>query len=87
LEEQPHAKEIDDAPKPAVWSADEGRELVPVARNEERPLPDALRKIAGRAPMGNRNAYKHGRYTTEAIKRRKQTAELIRMALLLAEEA
>jgi hypothetical protein len=48
LEEQPHAKEIAHAPQPAVWSADKTRELVPIARDDERPLPDARRNVAGR---------------------------------------
>jgi hypothetical protein len=30
------------------------------------------------APKGNKNALKHGRYTAEAIARRKEIAELIR---------
>jgi len=32
------------------------------------------------APTGNTNALKHGRYTVEAIARRRQLSELIRMA-------
>nr|WP_275993366.1 HGGxSTG domain-containing protein [Bradyrhizobium sp. 40] len=32
------------------------------------------------APKGNRNALKHGRYTTEAIFRRQAIAALLRMA-------
>jgi len=30
------------------------------------------------APKGNRNAYKHGRYTAEAIARRRETSSLLR---------
>ena len=30
------------------------------------------------APLGNRNAWKHGRYSREAIERRREVAELIR---------
>src|SRR3954463_2485229 len=30
------------------------------------------------APIGNRNAFRHGRYTAEAIARRRQLSELIR---------
>ena len=30
------------------------------------------------APIGNRNALKHGRYTAEAIKRRRELAALLR---------
>jgi hypothetical protein len=32
------------------------------------------------APKGNRNAFKHGRYTAEGIARRKWIAKLVRMA-------
>jgi hypothetical protein len=31
-------------------------------------------------PKGNRNAWKHGRYSAEAIARRRSLAELIRQA-------
>lgn len=30
------------------------------------------------APKGNRNAFKHGRYTAEALARRREVAALIR---------
>jgi hypothetical protein len=36
------------------------------------------------APKGNKNAYKHGRHTAEAIKQRRENAELIQMALSIA---
>jgi hypothetical protein len=42
-------KEIAHAPQPAVWSADKTRQPVPIARDDERPLPDARRNVAGRA--------------------------------------
>jgi len=32
------------------------------------------------APMGNTNALRHGHYTAEAIARRRELSELIRMA-------
>jgi len=32
------------------------------------------------APIGNKNAFRHGRYTAEAIARRREISELIRMA-------
>ena len=32
------------------------------------------------APIGNTNALRHGRYTAEAIARRRQVSELIRTA-------
>jgi len=37
------------------------------------------------APKGNRNAYKHGRYTAEAIARRREVASLLRSIKALAE--
>jgi hypothetical protein len=48
-EDQPHAKQIAPAPKPAVWSADKEGEPVPIARHVERPLPAARRPVAGGA--------------------------------------
>jgi hypothetical protein len=50
-EEQPHAKQIAYAPQLPMWSADKEREPVPIARDAERPVPTARRKIAGR-PQG-----------------------------------
>jgi len=38
------------------------------------------------APKGNRNAYKHGRYTAEAIERRRELAALLRAMHALASE-
>ena len=35
------------------------------------------------APRGNKNALKHGRYTSEAIEERRQVRELLRQALAL----
>jgi hypothetical protein len=49
LEDQPHAKQIAYAPQPPLWSADKERELVPVARDAERPVSPARRKVAGRS--------------------------------------
>ena len=46
LEEQPHAKQLAHEPEPAMWSPNEERDAVPVARDGERPLPDARGKIA-----------------------------------------
>jgi hypothetical protein len=36
------------------------------------------------APKGNRNAFKHGRYTAEAIANRRETAVLLRTMRALA---
>ena len=47
LEEQSHAKQIAHAPEPAMRSSDTEREPVPIARDGERPLSNARRKIAG----------------------------------------
>jgi hypothetical protein len=48
-EEQPHAKQIAHAPEPALPSPDAGRDALPVARHDQRALPDARRYIAGSA--------------------------------------
>jgi hypothetical protein len=45
--DQPHA--LAHAPGTTMPSADAPREPVPVARDEERPLPDARRTVAGRS--------------------------------------
>jgi hypothetical protein len=47
-EEQARAKRIAYAPEPALRSEDTARDAVPVARDEEWPLPDARRSIARR---------------------------------------
>jgi hypothetical protein len=39
-EDQPRAKQIGHAPQPAVWSADNERQPLPVSGDAERPLPD-----------------------------------------------
>jgi hypothetical protein len=44
--DQPHA--IAHTPQPALWSENPQRELVPVAGDAERTLPDARRPISGR---------------------------------------
>jgi len=44
LEGQPYA--IAHTPEPPVWSADAAGASVPIARDAERTLPDARRKIA-----------------------------------------
>ena len=49
MEEQPHAKQIAHAPEPALWGTDAERDAVPIARYDERPLPDALGKVSRRA--------------------------------------
>ena len=49
LEEQPHAKQIAHAHEPTLPSPDAGRDALPIARDAERPLPDARRQGAGRA--------------------------------------
>jgi hypothetical protein len=49
VEEQPHAKQIAYAPQPPMWSADQDREPVPIARDAERPMSTARRRVAGRS--------------------------------------
>jgi hypothetical protein len=46
-EENRHAKQITHAPQPAVRSADEEGEPVPVAGDAERPMSDARRTVPG----------------------------------------
>jgi hypothetical protein len=36
------------------------------------------------APVRNKNAFKHGRYTAEVIERRRETSELVRAMRALA---
>lgn len=45
LEEQSHAKRITHASKPAMRSPDEERVSMPITRDDERPLPNARRKV------------------------------------------
>jgi hypothetical protein len=77
LEEQPHARQITDAPQLAMRRADAEQEPVLIAGDAERPLPDAWRMSPG-APKGNKNAVKHGRYTAEAIANRREIVTLLR---------
>ena len=42
---QPHAKPIGHAPQPPLWSQDQEQDPVPVARDAERPLPHARRRV------------------------------------------
>lgn len=48
LEEQPHAKQIAHAPEPALRRPDADGDAVPIARDGERPMPDARRNLARR---------------------------------------
>lgn len=49
IAEQPHAKQIAHAPEPTMPCPNPSRDAVPVARNDERALPDARRQGQGRA--------------------------------------
>jgi hypothetical protein len=44
---QPHAKALTHAPVAPLWSENPEREPMPLARDAERPLPNARRKVAG----------------------------------------
>ena len=48
-EERPHAKRIAHAPEPTLRSEDPHGDVLPLTRNEERPLPDARGKITRRS--------------------------------------
>jgi hypothetical protein len=63
------------------------RSTVPSTSDVERPVPYARGKLAGR-PEGNKNAFKHGRYTADAIARRRKISGLLRAmkALVKASE-
>src|ERR1700730_3019910 len=78
-EEQPHA--IAYAPGIEMPSPNPERSTVPSTSDVERPVPDARRNVTG-APKGNKNAFKHGRYTAEAIGQRREISELVRDRLL-----
>ena len=67
-----------------MWSTDTPRELLPVASDAERPMHGGT---SPGAPKGNRNTYKHGRYTAEAIERRRELASLLRAMRGLSAEA
>ena len=52
---------------------------MPLAGDAEREMPDARRSVAG-APKGKANGnYRHGRFTNEAIARRRGLTALIRL--------
>ena len=60
-------------------------------RSPDPAMPNGRCRMHGGAspgaPKGNRNAYKHGRYTAEAIKRRRELAALLRAMRALSAEA
>jgi len=62
---------------------DQERDILPVARDAEWPVPIHGGKSPG-AAVGNSNARKHGRYTAEAIAERRKIAALIRTMKSLA---
>ena len=48
LEDQPHAKQIANAPQPPMWSSNTEGKPVPLAGDAERPLPNARGQITRR---------------------------------------
>jgi len=68
-EEQPRA--IAFASGVEMPSPNPVQSTVPRASYAERPLPPG-------APKGNKNAFKHGRYTAEAVADRREIATLLR---------
>lgn len=77
FEEQPHAKQIANAPEPAMPRTDQKPDALPVTRNGKRALSDARRKVTG-AGKGNSHAVKHGRYIAAAIAERRELMALVR---------
>jgi hypothetical protein len=59
------------------------RAAVPTGSNAERSMPDARRTIDGGAE-GNKNNFRHGRYSAEAIAGRRKIRELVRAMRALA---
>jgi hypothetical protein len=62
----------------------DNRAAVP-SSNAERSMPDARRTIDG-APKGNRNNFRHGRYSAEAIAGPRNIRELVRAMRALARQ-
>ena len=73
---QPHAKPIAYAPRSEMPLQDAQRQTLSVAGDAQREMQDARRPVAG-GPKGNQHAYKHGRFSGEAIARRRQFAALV----------
>ncbi len=48
-EEQPHAKQITDAPQPALWGENAKGEPMPIAGDAKRPVPHARRQVIRRS--------------------------------------
>jgi len=73
----PHAKQIAHAPQPEIRSTHEieGGAL-PISSDEKWPGTTASRR--------NRNALKHGHYTSEAVARRRQISRSVRLMKALA---
>src|SRR5687768_3122451 len=83
---QPHAKALTHAPVAPLWSENPDKQPVPLAGDAEREVPDARGKSPG-APKGKANGnYRHGRFTREAIERRRVLNAFIRMCVKTAEE-
>ena len=77
LEDQGHAKQVAHASQPTLRSASAEREAVPVTSDAERSLSDARGAVSGSSSKGNKNAYKHGRYSGEEIARRREITALL----------
>jgi hypothetical protein len=61
------------------------RDCLPISGDAERPMTDARRNVAGRPEGQYERALKHGRYTTEAIARRRQISAWCALAKALRE--
>ena len=48
-EDQPHAKQITHASQPSMWGADRSGKPCQITSDAERAMPDARRKVSGRA--------------------------------------
>jgi hypothetical protein len=77
--DQPHAKRITNALQPSMWGKDSEGHALPIAA-----MPNGRCRMHGGkspgAPKGNKNAWKHGRYSVEAITLRRLVQVLTRFA-------
>jgi hypothetical protein len=77
------AKQISHAPQPTMRSPNPEPELC-----RAPAMPNGRCRMHGGpspgAPKGNRNAFKHGHYTAQAIARRRQISGLLRAMKILA---
>ena len=78
MEEQPHAKQIAHAPEPALPSPNPERDAVPIAVDDERPMPNARRERRPGHQKVITTPLNMVGYTAEAIAERRKLVAMIR---------